>query len=108
VASGSSKSFRGDKIYIILEEYESQISNDSETEAEFESSDGGPSHVDDIALGEVTVSEIDIEGENESNEDILQEVMGNYVGQREAFCNVFGPQSSTKDVWYCGVLQIIF
>jgi hypothetical protein len=85
MASGSSKSLRGDQIYNILEEYESQISSDSESEAEFDTSDSGSSHVDDTALGEVIASEIDIEGENESNEDILWEDMSNYVGQREAF-----------------------
>jgi hypothetical protein len=57
------KSLCGDQIYNILEEYESQISSDSETEAEFDSSDSGSGHVDDNALGEVTVSETDIEGE---------------------------------------------
>jgi hypothetical protein len=36
-------------------------------------------------LGEVIASEIDIEGENESNEDILWEDMSNYVGQRSLF-----------------------
>jgi hypothetical protein len=49
-------------------------------------------------LGEVTVSEIDIKRENESNEDFLWENTGNYAGQREAFCNVSKPQSSAKDV----------
>jgi hypothetical protein len=49
-------------------------------------------------LGEVIASEIDIEGENESNEDFLWEDMSSYVGQREAFCNVSEPQSSAKDV----------
>jgi hypothetical protein len=96
--SGSSKILHGDQIYNILEEYKSQIRSNSETEAEFDSSDSGLSHVDDIALGEVTVSEIDIERENESNEDFLWEDMSNYVGQSENFCNVSGPQSSAKDV----------
>jgi hypothetical protein len=108
MALGSSKSLRGDQIYNSLEDYLSQTSSNSETEAEFDSSDSGSSHVNDTALGEVTAGEIDIKGENESNEDFLWKDMSNYVGQREAFCNVSGPQSSAKDVWYCGVLQIIF
>jgi hypothetical protein len=57
-----------------LEEYKSQICSDSETEAEFDSSDSGSSHVDDIAEGEVIASEIDIEGENERNEDFVRKI----------------------------------
>jgi hypothetical protein len=93
--SGSSKSLRGNEIYNILE-YEGQISSDSKTEAKLYSSNSGSSHIDDTALGEVTVSEIDIKVKNENNEDFLWEHMGNYVGQ--VFCNVSGPQSSAKDV----------
>jgi hypothetical protein len=65
-----------------LEEYESRSSRDAETEAEFDRSDSGSSHVDDISLGKVIASEIDIERENESNDDFLWEDMRNYVGQR--------------------------
>jgi hypothetical protein len=64
MASGSSKSLHGNQIYNILEEYESQISSDSETDAKFYSSNSGSSHIDDNALSEVTVDEMDIEGEN--------------------------------------------
>jgi hypothetical protein len=39
--------------YNISEEYVNQISNDSETEAEFDSSDSRSSHVHDTALREV-------------------------------------------------------
>jgi hypothetical protein len=93
---GSSKSLRGDQKYNILEEYQSQISSDLETEAKFDSSDSGLSHVDDNAFSEVVASKTDIEGENGSNEDFLWEDKSNYVGQREAFCNVSGPQSSAR------------
>jgi hypothetical protein len=92
---GRSISLHGDQIYNLLEEYQSQISSDSETEAKFDSSDSGWSHVDDIAFSGVA-SKIDIEGENESNEDFLWEDKSNYVGQREAFYNVSGPQSSAR------------
>jgi hypothetical protein len=71
MAWDSSKSLHGNQIYNILEKYKSQISNDSENEAKFDSSDSGLSHADDIALGEVTTSEIDIEEKNESNEGFL-------------------------------------
>jgi hypothetical protein len=61
----------GEKVYNILEEYKSHISNDSEIEVKFDSSsDSGVNHVGDIALGEV-VSKIDIKGEHESNEEFL-------------------------------------
>jgi hypothetical protein len=55
-----------------LEEYEGQINGDSECEAKFDSSDGGWSHNDDTALGEVVASETNIEGENECNEDYVE------------------------------------
>jgi hypothetical protein len=68
-----------DKICNILEEYEGEVLSNSESKAELDSRDSGSSHVDDILLGEVTASEIDIEGENEYNEDFLWEHVGNYV-----------------------------
>jgi hypothetical protein len=95
---GNSKTLRGNEIYNIFEDYEGQISSDSEIEAKFYSIDSGLSHVDVIALGEVTVGEIDIKGEDERNEDFLWENISNYVGKREAFCNVSRSQSSAKDV----------
>jgi hypothetical protein len=97
MASGGSKSLRGEEIRNILVEYEGQISSDSEIDGEFDTSDNGSSHVDDIALGEATVSEIDIEAE-ERTEGFCWENMDNYVKQREAFYDVSEPQNNAKDV----------
>jgi hypothetical protein len=55
MASGGSKSLCGEEIRNILVEYEGQISSDSEIDGEFDTSDSGSSHVDDIALGEAIV-----------------------------------------------------
>jgi hypothetical protein len=67
----SAKSLHCNEIYNTSKQYESQISTDSKTEAEFDSSDCGSSHVDHTALGEVTVSENGTEGENKGNEHFL-------------------------------------
>lgn len=48
-----------------------------------------PVMFDDIALGEVIASEIDIEGESGYSEGFLWEDMGNYVGQRENLVIMF-------------------
>jgi hypothetical protein len=57
------------------------ISSDSKCEAQCDSSESGSSHIDDTALGEVTASETDTEGEKECNENFLWEDMGNYAEQ---------------------------
>jgi hypothetical protein len=49
MAAGGCKSLRGEEIRNILVEYEGQISSDSEVDGEFDTSDSGSSHVDDIA-----------------------------------------------------------
>jgi hypothetical protein len=59
MASGPCKRLRGEEIHNILVEYEGQISSDSEIDGEFDTSDSGSSHIDDIALGEEIVSERD-------------------------------------------------
>jgi hypothetical protein len=62
--AGGSKSLCGKEIRNILVEYEGQISSDFEIEGEFDSIDSGSSHADDIALGEATANETDIEVED--------------------------------------------
>jgi hypothetical protein len=98
MALGGSKSLRGKEIGNILVEYEGQISSDSEIDGEFDTSDSGSSHVDDSAPGEVIVSEIDIEAEEERTEGFWWKNMDNYVKQREAFYDVSGPQNNAKAV----------
>jgi hypothetical protein len=72
------------EIYNIFEDCGGQISNDSEVEAKLVSIDNGSSHVDGITLGEVTVSEIDVEEEDESNKDFLWENMSNYAEKKRS------------------------
>jgi hypothetical protein len=98
MASGGSKSLCGEEIRNILVEYEGQIRSDSKIDGEFDTSDSGSSHIDDIALGEAIVSEIDIEAEEERTEGFWWENMDNCVKQREAFYDVSGPQNNAKEV----------
>jgi hypothetical protein len=65
MAASGFKSLCGDDIHNVLVEYDDQISSDSKIEDEFDTSDSVSSHVDDIALGEAIVSEIDIAAEDE-------------------------------------------
>jgi hypothetical protein len=68
IGASGFKSLCGNDIHNILVDYDGQICGGSKIEDEFDTSDSGSSHVDDIALGEVTVSETDIEAEDEKTD----------------------------------------
>jgi hypothetical protein len=62
---GRSKSLCSDEIRNIFGRYVGQICSDLVTDGKFGSSDRSLSHFHDTAFGETTVSETDIEVENE-------------------------------------------
>jgi hypothetical protein len=65
MAASGFKSLCGNDIHNILVEYDGQISSDSKIEDEFDTSDSGSRHFDDVALGKA--SESDIEGKDQKN-----------------------------------------